>query len=330
MTRSRQTIFLLLVVAAIGACGLGILVGYGDLGDEGLRRAYLELRAYRVTTAFFAGAALAVAGVLAQGLFRNPLASPSLLGVSAGASLGAKFALLIGTASLGSHVAFSPEMLMPFGAFVGALLALAILLAITRGHPDVIALLLCGFLLSNLFVSIGAFVTSLGQQTWELGRAMVAFMLGSVGGAGPRQALLIGLVATIGIATSWSWSKHLDLLLTGEEEAQSLGVNTKLVKRWCVIWIAILSGAAVAVGGTIAFVGLVVPHVCRSLIGLSNRRLIPASALAGGIFVVICDVLARVVSVEGELPLGVVTGLIGAPSFLFLLLRNRYAGVLRG
>tara|TARA_R110002096_G_scaffold16898_3_gene57769 strand:+ start:36220 stop:37191 length:972 start_codon:yes stop_codon:yes gene_type:complete len=322
--------FLLLALATVGSCGLGILVGYGDLGDAGLRSAYLELRAYRVITAFFAGAALAVGGVLAQGLFRNALASPSLLGVAAGASLGAKLALLLGTATLSGHLAFFPEMLMPLGAFVGALFALAVLLTITRGRSDIIALLLCGFLLSNLFVSIGAFVTSLGQQTWELGRAMVAFMLGSVGGAGPRQALLITTVATLGIISSWSWSRHLDLLLTGEEEAQSLGVDTKLVRRWCVIWIAILSGAAVAVGGTIAFVGLVVPHVCRSLVGLSNRLLIPASALAGGIFVVLCDVLARVVSVEGELPLGVVTGLIGAPSFLYLLLRSRYMGVLRG
>ncbi len=330
MSKPVAKAFVALALATVLACALGIGVGYGDLGDAGLRDAFLELRAYRVITAFFAGASLAVAGVLTQGLFRNPLASPSLLGVSAGASLGAKLALLLGTATIGSHLAFFPEMLMPLGAFAGSLFALATLMTITRGRADVIALLLCGFLLSNLFVSIGAFVTSLGQQTWELGRAMVAFMLGSVGGAGPRQALLVSVVGFIGIAASWLWSRHLDVLLTGEEEAQALGVDTKLVKRWAVVWIAILSGAAVAVGGTIAFVGLVVPHVCRSLVGLSSRRLIPAAALAGGVFVVLCDVLARIVSVEGELPLGVVTGLIGAPSFLFLLLRNRYEGVLRG
>ncbi|MCP4447541.1 MAG: iron ABC transporter permease [Myxococcales bacterium] len=330
MPRSRPQILLLLVLASIGSLALGILVGYGDLSDAGMRSAYLELRAYRVTTAYFAGAALAVGGVLAQGLFRNPLASPSILGVSAGASLGAKLALLSGAAVVGGHVAFSPEMLIPLGAFVGALIALGVLMAITRNRPDIIALLLCGFLLSNLFISVGAFVTSLGQQTWELGRAMVAFMLGGVGGAGPRQALLIAAVSIVGIVGAWTWSKHLDLLLTGEEEAESLGVDTKLVKRWCVIWIALLSGAAVAVGGTIAFVGLVVPHGCRSIVGLSNRALIPASALAGGIFLVLCDLVARLVSIQGELPLGVVTGLIGAPTFLYLLLRSRYMGVLRG
>lgn len=324
-----QTLFLL-VLATIGSVALGILVGYGDLGDAGHRSAYLELRAYRVVTAYFIGAALSVGGVLAQGLFRNPLASPSVLGVSAGASLGAQLALLSGSAVLGAHLDFSPEMLLPLGAFLGALLALGVLLAITRGRPDVIVLLLCGFLLANLFVSVGAFVTSLGQQTWELGRAMVAFMLGGVGGAGPRQALLIAVVASVGILGAWSWSRHLDLLLTGEEEAKSLGVDTRIVKRWCVIWIALLSGVAVAVGGTIVFVGLVVPHVSRSFVGLKHRILIPASALAGGIFLVLCDLIARMVGGQGELPLGVVTGLIGAPTFLFLLLRSRYMGVLRG
>ncbi len=155
-------------------------------------------------------------------------------------------------------------------------------------------------------------------------------MLGGVSGAGPRQAALIAIVAGVGIAAAWSWSRHLDLLLTGEEEAESLGVDTQMVKRWSVLWIAILSGGAVAVGGTIAFVGLVVPHVARSVVGLSTRVLIPASALAGGAFLVLCDVLARLLSNQGELPLGVVTGLIGAPTFLYLLLRSRYLGVLRG
>ncbi len=328
--RTSLRVLLRLALATVGCVVLGVLVGYGDLGDAGMRGAFLELRAYRVATAYFAGAALSVAGVLAQGLFRNPLASPSILGVSAGASLGAQLALLSGAAVFGGSVTFSPEMLIPIGAFGGALLGLGVLMAITRNRPDVIALLLCGFLLSNLFVSVGAFVTSLGQQTWELGRAMVAFMLGGVGGAGPRQALLIATVATLGTLGAWSWARHLDLLLTGEEEAETLGVDTVLVKRWCVVWIALLSGAAVAVGGTIAFVGLVVPHVCRSLVGLSNRVLIPTSALAGGIFLVLCDLVARVISIQGELPLGVVTGLIGAPSFLYLLLRSRYMGVLRG
>lgn len=332
MSRLSPLAALAFVAAALLAAALGILVGYGDLSDIGLRGAYVELRAYRVVTAFFAGAALAVAGVLAQGLFRNPLASPSVLGVSAGASLGGQLAMLLmsGGFFLRLPVVVAPEMLLPLGSMLGALGALALLNAITRGRRDAIALLLCGFLLSSLFVSMGAFATSLGQQTWELGRAMVAFMLGGVSGAGPRHSLLIAVVAIIGIASAWSWSRPLDLMMTGEEEAESLGVDTRVVKRWCVIWIALLSGAAVAVGGSIAFVGLVVPHGVRTVVGLSARALVPASALAGGTFLVICDVLARMLSQQGELPLGVITGLIGAPTFLYLLVRSRYLGVLRG
>lgn len=332
MPRPRPTILIAFALAALAAAVLGILVGYGDLGDGQLRDAFLELRAYRVATAFCAGSCLAVAGVLAQGLFRNPLASPSVLGVSAGASLGGQIAMLSlsGVSALGVPIAIAPEMLLPLGSMVGALLALALLITITRGRRDAIALLLCGFLLSSLFVSVGAFVTTLGQQSWELGRAMVAFMLGGVSGAGPRQSLLVASVALIGCVAAWTWARPLDVMLTGEEEAESLGVDTQVVKRWCVIWIALLSGAAVAVGGTIAFVGLVVPHVTRSIVGLQSRILIPASAMAGGTFLLLCDVLARLVSVQGELPLGVVTGLIGAPTFLYLLVRSRYLGVLRG
>jgi iron complex transport system permease protein len=322
--RTRAFVGLALVSAL--AIALGVLVGYGDLGDGELRGVLLELRAHRVATGFGAGACLAVAGVLAQALFRNPLASPSVLGVSAGASLGGQLAILSLSGAAVLPLRIAPEMLLPLGCMVGGLCALGILVLITRRRRDSIALLLCGFLLSSLFVSIGAFVTTLGQQSWELGRAMVAFMLGGVGGAGPRQAVLILAVACLGVAATWTWARPLDVMLTGEDEAESLGVDTRVVKRWCVIWIALLSGAAVAVGGTIAFVGLIVPHVCRALVGMSNRALIPAAALAGGAFVVLCDVLARLVSIQGELPLGVVTGLIGAPTFLSMLLRSRYLG----
>jgi iron complex transport system permease protein len=145
-----------------------------------------------------------------------------------------------------------------------------------------------------------------------------------VSGAGPRQAALIMAIALIGTVSARTWADPLDVLTTGEEEAESLGVDTRVLKRWCVLWTAILSGAAVAVGGTIAFVGLIVPHVARTFVGLSNRRLVPAAALAGGSFVVLCDLIARGLSTQGELPLGAITGVIGAPTFLFLLLRSRY------
>jgi iron complex transport system permease protein len=327
-TRIRPR-FIALIAVALASLAVGLLVGHGDLEDAGLRPILLELRGYRVATAFGVGACLAVGGVLVQGMFRNALASPSILGVSAGASLGGQLAMLSysGGTILGisaAVAAVAPEMLLPLGCMLGSLAALGLLMLITRDRSDSVALLLCGFLLTSLFLSLGAFVTTLGQQSWELGRAMIAFMLGGVAGAGPRQAALIVAIALIGTLAARSWADPLDVLATGEEEAESLGVDTRVLKRWCVIWTAILSGAAVAVGGTIAFVGLIVPHVARTFVGLSNRRLVPAAALAGGSFVVLCDLIARALSGRGELPLGVVTGVIGAPTFLFLLLRSRY------
>jgi len=127
----------------------------------------------------------------------------------------------------------------------------------------------------------------------------------------------------VGGALAWTWAVPLDLMLTGEEEARSLGAEVSAIRRWVVVWTAILTAAAVSLGGNVGFVGLVVPHALRPLVGLTHRRLIPASALGGGIFVVCCDVLCRVLPGRSEVPLGVITGLVGAPTFLWLLLKHR-------
>jgi iron complex transport system permease protein len=125
-----------------------------------------------------------------------------------------------------------------------------------------------------------------------------------------------------GTAASWLWARPLDLMLSGEDEAASLGVDVRAVQRWCIVWTAVLTGAAVAVGGNIGFVGLIVPHAARRFVGVSHRLLVPVAALGGGAFVVACDLLARLVPGRSELPLGVITGLIGAPLFLTILLRS--------
>ncbi len=315
-------LFLLALAAALAT--LGILVGHADLASGALRTTILRLRGYRVATAFGMGAALAVGGVAVQGLFRNPLASPSILGTTAGASVGGQAAMIGGqlVAQTGA-LTIAPEMLLPLGCMIGALGALVLLLAIARLGDDMVVVLLAGFLLSALFLSVGAFLMAVAQERYELGRAVVAFTLGGVGGAGLRQVALIWTLAICGVAAVWSWSRHLDLLLSGAEEAATLGVDPRRVRRWIVTWTALLTAGAVAVGGNVGFVGLVVPHVCRSFIGVSHRRLVPAAALLGGAFVIACDVLARLFPGRGELPLGVVTGVIGAPLFLVLLMRGR-------
>mgnify|MGYP001826083010 FL=1 len=316
-------LYALLFVSLLIVGILAIVVGSGDLADPGLRDTFLKLRGFRLAAAFLAGAALAVGGVVVQGLFRNPLASPSVLGTTAGASFGGQVALLLsGVVGLGSGVVV-PEMIVPIGCFLGALGALAVLLVFLRITQDLLALLLTGFVLSALFLSMSAFVTSVAQETWELGRAVVSFSLGSVSGTGPRQlAFALPLILTALIAC-WLWGRSLDLLLSGEEEAQAMGANVTTVRWWSAIWVSVLVAGAVSLGGNVGFVGLVVPHMLRPFAGTRHQRLLPAAALAGGVFVVACDVVARVIPARSEIPLGVVTGMIGAPLFLLLLIRLR-------
>lgn len=319
----RWQLYALLVGLFLVVTAFELLVGSGSLSNEELRSTFLTLRGGRLAAAFLAGAALAAGGVVVQGIFRNPLASPSVLGTTAGASLGGQLALLsyellgVGAAIL------APELVIPFGCLVGALLSLSILLSFLRVTDDLLALLLTGFILSALFLSLSGFLTSLAQNTWELGRAVVAFSLGTVSSSGAPQVLFALPLVVVGLVACWFWGRPLDLLLSGEEEARSLGVDVTRVRWWAAIWVSLLVAAAASLGGGVGFVGLIIPHALRPLAGVSHRQLLPPSALAGGIFLAGCDVLTRALPAKGEIPLGVVTGIIGAPIFLVLLLRLR-------
>lgn len=315
----------LLVLATVVVVTASIAVGHGSLSDPTLRATLLELRGYRTAAGFLAGACLAVGGLLVQGLFRNPLADPSMIGATAGATFGGTAALLFFDLVLKGHLSgvVAPEMVLPGGCLLGAFVPLGVLLIITKRTSDRLVLLLAGFLLSSLFLSVFAFLISVAQDSWELGRAVVRFSLGNVGSSGLRQVLLIAPLAVGGLGAAYFWAGPLDVLLSGEQEAESLGVDTQQVRLWCVVWTALLSAGAVAVGGGVGFVGLVVPHALRPFLGVGHRRLVPAVAIGGGAFVVACDVVTRLVPGHGELPLGVVTGLIGAPFFMTLLLRSR-------
>ncbi len=307
------------------AVAAGLLVGHGDLSPV-----FLELRAGRIACAGLAGAALSVAGVLMQGLFRNPLASPSVLGTTSGAALGGQAVLLAhGLVAAALPAWLVPEMALPLGCLLGAGCSLMILLLIARrvlasGGDALVAVLLTGFLLTSALAAMSSLLTWLGQERWELGRALIAFTLGGVDGKGLRHVLLATPLVVIGIAAAWAWGRTLDLLLAGEDEAASLGVDVVTARRWILAWTAALSAAAVAVGGGVAFVGLVVPHALRPFTGVGHRRLIPAAALGGAAFLILCDALCRLTP-GAELPLGILTSLIGAPVFVVLLLRWRLA-----
>ncbi len=313
-----------LACAAFGLVLLSIRLGNNDWADVDIRRAVVTLRAYRVGVAFFAGASLAVAGVVIQAVFRNALASPSVLGVTAGASLGGTVTLVVTEVVFSGAAAAAAfgEMLVPAGCMAGAAMALSLVLVLTRRRTSSTSFLLVGFLLSAVFLSMGAFVMSLSQSTWELGRVVVSFTLGTVSGSGPRQLVTIATWCIVGTVAALGWHRSLDMMLTGDEEALTLGVDVRRVRRWGIVWVAFLSAGAVAVGGNVAFVGLVVPHALRSVFGSSHRALIPAAAIGGGIFLVLCDLGARVAPTQSQMPLGVVTGLIGAPMLIALLHRN--------
>jgi iron complex transport system permease protein len=322
--RYRLTIAAL-VVLLIMLAGLGLLAGHGSLSEQSTRDVFLSLRAVRFGCAALAGAALAVAGVLAQGLFRNPLADPSLIGTTAGANLGGQLALLAHAAWIGA-LAISPEMMLPLGCLIGAGVSLAILLAVVGREGGVVGVVLAGFILSSLFASVGALLATIAQDRWELGRAMLNFTLGTVSGKSLRHLVMAAPLVVIGLGAAWAWGRPLDLLLSGEDEAAALGVDVRRVRRWVLAWTAVLTGAAVAIGGAVAFVGLVVPHALRPLVGVGHRRLVIAAALGGACYVAACDIAVRATPWFNDMPLGVITGLIGAPVFLALFVRARRGG----
>jgi iron complex transport system permease protein len=325
--RARRTavVYTVLVLVLAALIVGSVVTGPGALSDAAIRSTLLSLRTTRLVAALLVGASLGAAGVLVQGLFRNPLADASILGTSAGAVFGGNGAVLAlellvkGRALRG----VPPDAVLPLGCLAGALVALAVLMALLRRTGDVLSVILTGFLLSSLFLSLGSLLTSIAQERWMLGRAVVAFALGGLTGTGGLSIALAAPLVVAGLVAAWFWGRPLDLLLSGDEEAASLGVDVRTVRHFTVLWTAVLTAAAVSLGGNVAFVGLLVPHALRPLVGVDHRRLIPAAALGGAVFVAACDLLARAIPAQGEVPLGVITGLLGAPAFLALLIRNQ-------
>ncbi len=315
-------IALLVVVAAVS-----MSIGDGSLLDPALRNTLLALRAWRLGCAVLAGASLAVAGTAAQALFQNPLASPDVLGTTAGATLGGQLALLLWTspwlAAAGQWI--PAELLVPTGCLLGAWLALAALGIVAARTADRLGVVLGGVVIASLSVSVAGLVGAMALESWELARALQAFALGGIDGRGPQHVLLAAPLVGCGIVAIFGWSSPLDLLTTGDEEAQALGVDIVRLRRWVVVWVGVLAAAAASIGGNVAFVGLLVPHFARRLIGGSHRWLIPTAATLGAAFLVSCDVIVRALPTGGVVPLGVVTGLLGAPVFAAQLLRARDA-----
>ncbi len=284
---------------------------------------FWAIRVPRVALASLVGAGLATGGAALQGLFRNPLADPTLIGVSSGASLGAVMAIGFGSLAFGSISAALGLWLLPAMAFVGGLAATAVCLRVGRveGQTRTPLMLLAGIAvnaLSGAGIGLAMHVVSDAQL-----RNLTFWMLGSLGGATVRSVALVGPILLGSVFGLLGVARSLNALLLGEREAHHLGVSVERVRLRVVLLTALAVGASVGITGMIGFVGLVVPHLVRTLLGPDHRRLLPASALAGATLLVLADLGARTVAAPAELPVGVVTALLGAPFFLWQLHSER-------
>ncbi|MGE8296462.1 MAG: FecCD family ABC transporter permease [Pseudomonas sp.] len=301
------------------------LLGLPLAADAAVQQAELilaQIRLPRTVLGLTVGMVLALCGVAMQGLFRNPLADPGLVGVSSGAALGAAVAIVGGAALGGLPEAFAPYLLSVC-AFVGGLLVTGLVYRLGRrdGQTNVATMLLAGIALTALAgAAIGLFTYLADDATL---RTLTFWNLGSLNGASYARLWPL-LLATLAVAL---WlprrARALNALLLGESEARHLGFDVERLKRELVFCTALGVGAAVAAAGLIGFIGLVVPHLMRLLLGPDHRLLLPASALAGASLLLLADLVARLALAPAELPIGIVTALIGAPFFLYLLVRGR-------
>lgn len=278
----------------------------------------LQLRLPRVAGATLVGAALAVAGALFQGLLRNPLADPLLLGTSSGAALGATLAYVVPGLFAFEWLGFSAVALF---AFVGALLAVALvyLLATRRSGTPIVTLLLAGVAVGAILSAWQTLLLTFNQRLGFRVAGIYYWLSGSIGVQSWTQIAELTPLVVSGILAALAVAPILDAFALGEEMSQHLGISVEKAKLVLVALASVLVACAVSISGLVGFVGLVAPHLCRLVLGPRNRVLLPASALAGGTFVVLSDLLARTLAAPSELPLGVITALVGGPFFLVLL-----------
>jgi iron complex transport system permease protein len=273
--------------------------------------------------AILVGAALAVSGALMQGLFRNPLADPGLAGVSSGASLAAVSTIVLGHV----WIAYLPASLQPYAiaiaAFGGGLASTITLyiIATRNGLTSVATLLLGGIAIAALAgAAVGVLVFISDDQQL---RDLTFWNLGSVGGADWPKLAAVGPVILALLAATPFCANGLNALALGEAEARHMGISLQTLKRGAILLVAGLTGCAVAVSGTIGFIGIVAPHILRLAIGPDHRFLVPAAACLGAILLLLSDMVARTLVAPAELPIGIVTAIVGAPLFLWVLLRRR-------
>ncbi len=323
--------FAILAALILGAVGIGwrnvfillfdSLPFYEHPEATGIAPVYrdilIQIRVPRVLLAAAVGSSLAVAGAVFQGLFRNPMADPYVIGISSGAALGAVFAMLGGfQLALGGFGA------VPLFAFFGGIATITLVYSMARvGRAvPVMTLLLAGIAISSF---LSALVSLLTYFAGERLHQVVFWLMGGLGGATWHQVKVMIPYALAGYICVSLFSRELNAMLLGEETARNLGVDTERIKKYLLAGASLLVAAAVSTSGIIGFVGLVVPHFVRLVAGPDHRFLLPASAVLGGSLLIATDTLARIVIAPSELPVGIITALIGAPMFVYLLKRRK-------
>lgn len=325
---------LLLTIVAIGQGAIAIAPGrVAEIlmarltGDTSLLEGrdvlvVLNIRLPRVLLGLLVGAGLAVSGALMQGLFRNPLADPGLVGVSSGAGLAAAATIVLGDRFLAGTMMKLPFAALPFGAFCGGLITtLALYLISTRGgRTSVATMLLAGVALGAMAGALTGLLSFISDDR-QL-RDLTFWSLGSLGGASWTKLSVVAPIILPLLLLMPLLARGLNGLMLGEAEAYHLGIPVQRIKALAILLVALAVGASVASAGMVGFVGIVVPHLIRLSVGPDHRLLLPLSALGGAMLLVGADIVARLIVVPAELPIGIVTATIGAPFFLWLLLRR--------
>jgi iron complex transport system permease protein len=325
---SRGVLGALLALALVAAVLLGVrfgpvaldtgevLAALGGGGPDWHRQIVVQLRLPRALLGALVGGGLALAGATFQALLRNPLAEPYILGISGGASVGAVLVLSLGLAGTASWA-------LPLAALAGALLAIALVFRVavaSRRSLDVRVLLLAGVVVAAFFSACVAFILSISEARTVQGA--VLWIMGSLAGASWRSVAVTAAYTLPAAALLMGLARPLNLMAIGEETAHHLGTDVEQVKRMALGLAALLTAAGVAVAGVIGFVGLVVPHAIRLVVGSDHRALLPLSFLGGATFLVLSDLLAQMVLAPTQIPVGVITAFVGVPLFLVLLRRS--------
>jgi len=271
----------------------------------------------RLLVALLVGFSLGGAGTIMQGIFKNPMASPGVMGIDSGAALGAVLAIYLGLAS-GSLVA------LPCAAIIFSLLTLIMVFAIatSRGRTSISTLLLAGIALNLVLGALTSFVITLSTREFDVGRVIVNWLMGDLNNRSWEHVTIVFPTTALALVGTLFFARDLNILMLGEETAANLGVNIKRARNWLLLFSSIETGGAIAVSGVIGFVGLVAPHIMRSLVGPENRKLIFFSGMLAAVFIVYADLFVRLI-VAVDLKVGILTSMLGGPFFIYLIVKHR-------